>query len=125
MYERLKERIHAGEPELLLISYDDAHRATFRLRDCDGYDLGTLVCLGVRLMCLATQRESFDRLDVFPGSELPAGFSWLSREGMEEAKLFVFTAIGDYEDLSLLPVIDGRRVGYLVCDSLEFQPPEA
>src|SRR5262249_26346373 len=119
--EELKRRIYATEPELILVSYNDAHTAIYQLLDCDGYSVGRLTCLGVRAIFLSSRNESYDKLEVFSSQELPPSFSWLSRAEMEGRTLFVFRVLSVYEYLSLLPVTDGERRGYIVCDSIEYE----
>jgi hypothetical protein len=121
MYKKLKERIHAIEPELILVSYSNTHEAHFQLLDCDGYAVGKLICVGVRMMCLSSQGESYDKVDEFFCHELPADFFWLSKEEMEGKTLFVFRPLKEYVDMSLLPIINGERVGYIVCESITYE----
>ena len=73
------------------------------------------------MICLSSRGESYDRVDVFSCRELPSYFSWLSTEELSQKSLFVFRALTEYGDLSFLPVINGERLGYLVCESMAFE----
>ncbi|WP_143043237.1 hypothetical protein [Myxococcus virescens] len=121
MYEQLRDAFHRQEPELVLTGYV-ADVAIFDMLDCDGYRVGAMRCLGVYVLCVTTRLESYGLLECYPRENLPDGLGWM-KEGMPAgSSVFLFgLADEDSSSESVLPMVDGHRLAYVVCESVEFQ----
>jgi len=121
MNTQLQDAFHRQEPELVLAEYN-SNDATFNLLDCDGYLVGLMRCLGVRALCVTTGSESYGWIDCYARANLPDDLAWLA-EGIPEGFSVLLLGLADEDSSSesVLPVIGGRRLAYIVCQSVEYQ----
>jgi hypothetical protein len=124
MFEAIKKIFRDHEPELILLSYSENHTGTFQLVDCDGYRLGKIICEGIHLLCVTTQWESFNEIEVLLVTELTAAgaFSGLRKTVPEDHLLVWLTpSLTDEDEKSALPMITNTQRGYIVCKSISFE----
>ena len=119
--EKLQEIFTLNEPELVLESYETTDggtgRAVFRLLDCDGYDLGRMLCEGVHVLAVSTCWESFDQIGVLSEAGSPEGFEWMAGRWPEGYELVFLRVSEDRHEDSILPLTGNRRFGFIVCRS--------
>jgi hypothetical protein len=124
MYEPIKKIFRDNEPELILLTYSENHTGTFQLVDCDGYRLGKIICEEIHLLCVTTQWESFNEIEVLPITELKetGAFSWLTETAPKDYLLVRLTpSLNDDDEVSALPIIGDARRGYILCKSISFE----
>ncbi len=121
---QIKRWFRDNEPELALESVTDG-RASFLLRDCDGYRLACLAFDEVQTVCMATHSESYSDISVYREGELPSRFAWLAKGIASGHSLFVLEVSEDDQDLSTLPLLCSSRLAYIVAKSVELLPAPA
>lgn len=117
--EDLRKFFHANDPELALMGYQN-HTARFQLHDIDGYRIGRLSFFGVSLLCTGTRWESYDDIQIYKESDLPAEFLYLRDNLPRDYLLVVLHGARDEED-SALPLIGGSRRGFIICRDVTFE----
>ena len=121
MYQNIIDFFQANEPELVLISYSrGGNVAKFQCLDCDGYRLGYLNFENVRFLCVATQEESFNGINIYSISDIPDEFAWVRTYIPSGYILAVMQSALDEED-SGLPVFSERRAGLILCSGIFFE----
>ncbi|MCP3101729.1 hypothetical protein LZ198_22890 [Myxococcus sp. K15C18031901] len=121
MVDRLKDVFRRQSPELVLTgAVGDG--VLFEMLDVDGYRIGGMRCRGVVMVCMATRHVSYDRVERYGREELPAAWSWL-REGIPPGFAVYVFGMADLPRASesCLPAVGGRRLAYVVCESVEFE----
>jgi hypothetical protein len=109
-----------NEPELVLQSYEDS-QAIFRLLDCDGYRLGTMVCKEVQSLCVTTRWERYRVIGVFSVADAPEEFRWLASAAPSDVMIVRLEPLDDSLDESQLPRIGEKRCGYITCETVLYQ----
>jgi hypothetical protein len=122
---RLFELFWANEPELVLVAYQSGHEAHFQLLDQDKFRIGEMVCRGVRVLCVATEYQSYRELTVHTKDTLPVGLSWMkgSIDRDEDACFAIMPSKmrGDLARYSALPRMGDQPFAYLICDSIQYR----
>jgi hypothetical protein len=123
---KLKEVFTLNEPELVLERYeasqDGTGRAVFRLLDCDGYDLGRMLCEGVHTLAVSTSWESFDQLEVLVSAEGFPSFEGMQDRLPEGYELVLLRVAEDSQEDTVLPLMGDRRFGFIVCRAITYEP---
>src|SRR5437879_649128 len=74
---RLFEIFDKNEPELVLLAYRADGEAEFQVVDEDKFRIGKMICQDVRVLCIATQYQSYSRLIVYNRQSLPSNLAWM------------------------------------------------
>ena len=124
MLEAIKKIFHDNEPELILLSYSENHTGMFQLADCDGWEVGKIICEDIYLLCVTTQWGSYTEIEVLAVTELtaPGTFSWVKEVAPADYLLVLFTPkLDEGDDPSALPMIGDTQRGYILCKSISFE----
>ena len=110
-----------GELSLSLVGIRRPDEVEFRLRDCDDWELGTLIFEGINTLCLSLGLDLYDSIEFWTSEDLPARFSWLDGALEDGLILVVLGPTDDYEEESGLPSFGGQRSAYIVCRSCRLE----
>jgi hypothetical protein len=124
-FERLRKVFSDNEPELVLLAYLPGHEAHFQLLDCDSCRIGTMICTGVRSLCIGTAFEAYERLDVYTSTNLLAEMAWMV-EALVQDRQWIFLVMptktqADGTTYSTLPRISGRPTGFIICEDVTYR----
>ena len=122
LFATLQQIFRDNEPELILLSYSEDHTGIFQLVDCDGYRLGKIICEEIFVLCVTTQWESYNGIEILPVAELtaPGPFAWIKEAAPEDYLLILLSSSNDEEENSALPPIANTHAGYILCKSISF-----
>jgi hypothetical protein len=118
--ERLLKVFRDNEPELVLVKYQKGE-AAFQLLDCDSCRIGTMVCTGVRVICVGTAFDAYERMDVYTLQSLPTRLGWMA-DGLIHDRQWMFLVMPskhhpDGAAQSPLPRMNGYPHGFIVCEN--------
>jgi hypothetical protein len=124
---QLQRVFDESEPTLRLKAYltpeDEAH---FQILDEDNVRIGTMVCRGVRMLCVSTDSQAYSQLDSYDTVSLPNELGWLRGCGKNvEGLLFLVMPsklTGDLAKYSHLPRDrNGVPTAYVACRSVAYE----
>jgi hypothetical protein len=121
MLNKLKQTINDYEPSLVLLSIDDKCRAIFQMFDCDEFSAGKIIFEDVRFLCVGTLEERFQDIEIFTSHNIPQDLQFISTDSLDDYIVVVLHGLLHYEDVSFLPVISNRRIGYVICKSVSYE----
>jgi hypothetical protein len=110
-----------NESQLVLVSYATTHEVRLQLLDIDEYRAGSLVCEEVITLCISTRWQEFNLLTVYRRHNLPPAFSYMRERLTDDLLLLVLNPVEDEDEPSLLPMIDGHRLAYIICKSAHYE----